>query len=128
MAYEIDGCEYEDLESYIQCGVLGHCGCGTVRSHLLYILGGLELIKKWSDPTMGGITYKAYRELATKHFTNDVAENFFYYIADKEDWVEHGTCLPGWLTAKGLTLLALLVQYKTELEALGLLQEEEKTP
>lgn len=98
----------------LQMGVLGFCGCGNPETSLLYIMQGLELITAVSpeDPVAWEIWRKAHREVLTSFFGTVGAEYFFFYWCDKEGLTEHGSGMPGWLTADGKKLLNLLQEWK----------------
>ena len=90
--------------------VFGFCACGSPKNNVKYICRGLELIqeiqgkgphevKDWST------FYDEWRSKCNTHFGNRFAADFFFYWADKNELTEHGSCIPGWLTAKGSELL-----------------------
>jgi hypothetical protein len=97
-----DGCDYETAESLIQTGVLEFCGCGREEDNLRFVLGGLEIIDEYAT----GTPFKEWKKKAIEHFGNELSAQFFYYWADKEEYSEHGSCIPGWLTNKGKDLLS----------------------
>lgn len=107
--YMLNGCAYSTATDLIQCGILGMCGCGMPEDNLEYIRGALEIVNLTPDRTDGWDDwYKGYREKVDSHFKSSESEYFFWYIADKNEWVEHGSGLPGWLDEKGIELLGLL--------------------
>lgn len=133
-AYEEDGgyrddqgVFYEDSEAFLQCAVLGFCGCGSPGDSLAYILRGLELIgeaspnerSEWRD------WYVGHRARMDEHFKSTGAEYFFLYWCDKEGFTDHGGSVPGWLTESGRSLLAMLLEWRSSLDE-GVLNEHEK--
>ncbi len=102
------GCWYEDAESLVQCGVLGMCGCGSPEANLRYVYEGLKLVceSRGNTPFTEWFNDHCARSLALHG--GELPMSFFHYWLDKEGYVEHGGCLPGWLTVKGEELLALL--------------------
>lgn len=87
---EDDGCEHETARDFIQCGILGHCGCGVPDDSLIFIKDQLIIIEK-GYPFDVGFTPLQYT---------------LWYMFDKYGLTEHGTSLPGWLTQKGEELLS----------------------
>ena len=112
-----DGCWHEDVESFLQSGILGFCGCGMPEDNLLYVLRGLELIDEKRPDVGGNAWYVGHRARLTEHFKTSGAEYFFFYWCDKQGFTEHGGSVPGWLTPDGDTLLALLREWQASLPA-----------
>jgi hypothetical protein len=103
-----EGCWHEDATSLLQAGLLRFCGCGRAEDNLRYILRGLEMVATYATGTPD------YSERSCEVFGASEAEYFFYYWADKEGLTEHGGTVPGWLTEKGKTLLAMLREWSVE--------------
>lgn len=106
------------LEDLLQNGIFGFCMCGCPEENLEYIRAGLDHIEKlrnaprpWSRDW-----YEEHRKESVDLFGNSEAEYFFYYWADKEEYTEHGSSVPGWLTDKGMALLNLLNAHTKSLE------------
>jgi hypothetical protein len=111
--FEYEECYYENSEDLLHTGFLGFCGCGNPADSLNYILGGLQLIAEEQPDGVGWIDWFHDRNTRSlKYFGSEQARLFFYYWADKEKLTEHGGCVPGWLTAKGEELLALIAEWK----------------
>jgi len=116
----INDIEYENLEDYIQTGILGFCECGQAENNLLYVLGGLELINAPKVDCWGKDLTKEdsdkwwndYKERKLAHFGNKPAEYFFFYWTDKQGLTDHGGSVPGWLNENGYKLLELLKKWK----------------
>lgn len=106
--------EYEDLESFIQVGILGMCGCGNVKANLLYVLGGLELINDWLSKSNKDFKqdYNDWVIKTEKYHGSVGAAYFFYYWLNDYCFMEHGGSVPGWFTDNGKELLELLREYK----------------
>lgn len=115
--FEYEGCRYETSLELIQCGILEFCACGMPEENLRYILRGLELIaeqppKEYEESKDQFFAWwKAHDAREMEHYKTEAGKFFFYYWADKEDYVEHGGVVPGWLTEKGQCLLDLLREY-----------------
>jgi len=96
--YEYKGCYYDDMESLLQCGVLEMCGCGCPSENIKFVAEGLKLV---------GMDYLDRRKKEDEYFGNEISAQFFYYTVDKLVLVEHGGCIPGWLTKKGKEFIRL---------------------
>ena len=94
-----DDCYYDGAVEFVQCCMLGFCGCGDPVSNLKYVLSMLELVARRGR---GAET---------------AADWFFYYWLDANGYTEHGSSLPGWLTPSGRDLIGVLR------EALGVATE-----
>ncbi len=97
------------LDDHIQAYYLEMCCCGDPEANLSYIHGALLIVnmnvekdEEWGD------FFERRKAQITYHFKTQLAENFMWYWLDSEDLIEHGSILPGWLTEKGLNLLAWL--------------------
>jgi len=102
--YSEDGCFYESSEDFIQCEILGFCGCGNPECNLEFIMNGLKYI---NDPQPEDRSkFDEWIEDGMKLFGSEGAKYFFFYWADKEGLAEHGGSVPGWLTEKGAQLLS----------------------
>ncbi len=113
--YDQDECYYEDAESFISNSVLGFCGCGMPDAALEYVRKALQIVDDlkqlvWEKK----LTYEQWEERKKEVFANKGAEYFMWYFLDNKELTEHGVSVPGWLTKKGIELLADL----TELSAL----------
>ena len=113
--YDQDGCYYEDAESFIATGVLGFCGCGMPDVALEYVRKALQIVDDLKQLVYEKkLTYEQWEERKKKVFANKGAEYFMWYFLNNKELTEHGVSVPGWLTKKGIELLADL----TELSAL----------
>ena len=102
-----DDCWHEDAEAFIQCGILGHCGCGAGGSSLKYIKNVLRLIYEIQlnfEKTNSAGDKSKWNKLHS-FFHSEGEEYTIYYMLDKLDLIEHGCSVPGWLTEKGIELL-----------------------
>lgn len=111
-----DGCDYEDLESLIQCGIFEFCVCGNPDDNLAFIMAGLEHIESlkadvWTDKK----TYDDWAAEGLLLFGSENARRFFFYWCDKAGLTEHGGSIPGWLDDHGYHALALLREWKAGL-------------
>ena len=105
-----EGCHHDDAESYIQCYVLGFCGCGMAETNLRYVrdclrhIANLRLVWEKEKPESEA-AYKEWDEAGKKLMGN--AEYFTRYVLDQKELTEHGGSVGGaWLTDKGEELLA----------------------
>lgn len=104
--------------SYLASEVLGFCGCGCREVTLQLVLDVLELLTMKS-PQEGYEAHRVwYREVykpaEEKAFGGAPASlrYFVWYTLDDKEILEHGSCVPGWLTPKGMSLLADLRSLK----------------
>lgn len=113
---------HESVEDYLH-DKLGFCGCGYpddaaefVRDALLSVYGvGDELVLATGKPVLR--TYRehdaaaeALRRLARCVFGDDDGlKMFVYYVLTELGLLEHGGCVPGWLTAEGRRVLCDLI-------------------
>lgn len=109
--YDQNECYYEDAESFISNGILGFCGCGMPDAALEYVRKALQIVDDlkqlvWKKK----ITYEQWEERKKEVFVNDGAEYFMWYFLDNKKLTEHGGSVPGWLTKKGIELLADLTE------------------
>lgn len=120
------GCTFDDAVSFYHSGIFGFCGCGEPRANLRLIRDALALTEEFfeADTELGAwneycVQY-GQRRLAL--FGTLASEQFFAYWANetKPPLMEHGGCIPGWLTDHGRRVLA-------DLQVMGL-DEEEKEP
>ena len=113
-----DNVHHDSATDLLQCGILGFCGCGRPEENLLYVLGGLELIEELHtslrEHDAWEVWWPEYKARELAHFGNENAAYFFcYWCAEQPaELTEHGGSVPGWLTAKGRELLALLREWK----------------
>ena len=89
-----DGAHYDDLSSFLQCHILGFCGCGMPESNLEFIYHLLLLKQKWSDRELN---YHSYNEELTKYLTNNIEHIkwFLDYWLDKKNITTHGGNVSG---------------------------------
>lgn len=107
-----DGCHYDSAEDLVS-GMLGFCGCGAPDLALDYVGAGLDLVAQrmalWESQDGHAETrFKATEARELEHFGTDGARYFFWYWADGEGFLEHGSLVPGWLTERGKQMLALI--------------------
>lgn len=89
--FDVDGCSYDDIESWLWCGVFGFCGCGDRKYDLLKIYNTLKM---YSNNQLLPFSLQIYA-----------------YILDKWEFTEHGSSIfSAVLTKKGEALLYLLEQ------------------
>ena len=90
----------EDPVDRINCDLLGFCGCGFPDDVLFYIKHILGIVKT-------GDYLKTPKQ--------DTGQIYFaFYVLTVKGFLEHGSSVPGWLTAKGEDLLADLQELFTE--------------
>lgn len=111
--------------NYLATEVLGFCGCGCREAALELVLEVLELIsmKRPSGYEAGRAWYReVYKPAEDKAFSGAQAglRYFVWYTLDDKEITEHGGSVPGWLTHKGMSLLADL----RSLKAAGAFEEE----
>ena len=82
------------------------CGCGKSDEALAFIKKGLEHIRGRSEVEDSAIIEKNERAV----FGSEGAAAFFYYWADRERLIDHGSSVPGWLDEKGENLLLKLTE------------------
>lgn len=89
--FDADGCSYDDIASWLWCGVFGFCGCGDRKYDLLKIYNTLKM---YSNNQLLPFSLQIYA-----------------YILDKWEFTEHGSSIfSAVLTKKGEALLYLLEQ------------------
>tara|TARA_Y100000310_G_scaffold299375_1_gene334191 strand:+ start:3278 stop:3688 length:411 start_codon:yes stop_codon:yes gene_type:complete len=95
------GCVYDTAEDFIITGILGYCGCGMPDESLMYIRKILRLIHSLHveeyDPNQ-------WKEL-DQFFSSEGEKYTMFYMLEKLELTEHGGCVPGWVTDKGIELL-----------------------
>lgn len=91
--------------------------CGNADRNLAYIRDGLKFIseKKRHDEDWKQFVVRLEIE-AVKIFGSEEARYFFYYFCDHNELIEHGTCVPGWLTKKGIEYLEDLIEILSDTE------------
>lgn len=105
--YYKDGIYYEDAETFIYSSIFNFCGCGCPNKALLHIYSSLQLIDDLTNLVYKKIiTFEEWKKRKKDIFANDGVEYFMWYFLDNNNLVEHGSCLPGWLTKKGKELLS----------------------
>jgi hypothetical protein len=94
--YVLDGCEYEDLESYVCTGIFGFCGC-VGESALRIIDKALDHFSTCRDKG----TY--WDDLVKEVFNGDEGSAYIVSsLLDNTELIEHGMAIRGsWLTDKG---------------------------
>lgn len=105
--YDDDGCEYDNLQSFLQTGILGFCGCGCPESNLLLIHDFLSLNEShrnqyrdfYSDIKDFNKLYNKQKEEIKEFVCKNWEEfaQFFWYAMDDKKITEHGTSIPGWI-------------------------------
>lgn len=101
-----EGLHYNNSEDAMMVGVLGFCGCGMPEATMVFIAEGLRLLhQRLNEPPT---EYKEWDARVTSHFGSCGARYFFWFWCDKEGLTEHGGSVPGWLTGRGVTILAEL--------------------
>ncbi|WP_349025960.1 hypothetical protein [Methyloglobulus sp.] len=101
---EADDCDFTDAKAIFSS--LNFCGCTKPDQALKHIKNGLEHIKKRHETED-----TAWMEQNELHvFGNEGAATFFYYWADNERLIDHGSSVPGWLDDKGEMLLQRLIE------------------
>ena len=108
--YDQDKCYYEDAESFISTGVLGFCGCGMPDAVLEHVRKALQIVNDIGEKKL---TYEQLEERKKEVFANKGAEYFMWYFLDNKKLTQHGGSVPGWLTKKGIELLADLTELNT---------------
>ena len=84
-----EGCSWESRGSYLQCEVIGLCGCGNPWEVMIYVRDMLQRLR--------GKDYGDYE---------DMPYMFFCYWANEMEFAEHGgTVRLSFLTEKGEELL-----------------------
>jgi hypothetical protein len=87
-----NGVSWNSLSEYIQCEILGLCGCGNPEEVMEYIRINLEKLDKCE--------YGEY---------SDLPYMFFVYWANGKDFAEHGTSARcSWLTDYGQNVLNVI--------------------
>jgi hypothetical protein len=110
---DAEGTSYDSVVELIQVGMLGQCMCGGAETNLRYVRDGLQHIARLATEHVPGTDFMEwYRRWhpgwvaeGVTLFGNENARQFFFYWADAEEFTEHGTSLPGWMTPKGRQLL-----------------------
>lgn len=85
---------------------LNFCGCGMSDEVLSFIKQALAHIKYRREADSS----QAVMENEAKVFGSAGAATFFYYWADREQLIDHGSSVPGWLDFKGELLLSKLAE------------------
>ncbi len=98
----------DDPCDYLQCSVLGFCGCGNPEENLEFIRAGLLHINDKCPDGPSDVArewYKGWVARGRQVFGNEQSRYFFFYWCSKEGLTEHGGSVPGWLSNKGRDLL-----------------------
>lgn len=107
-----DGAYYDTAVELVHVGFLGFCMCHDAAANLAYIRGGLAYIAQGQagPPDMTLEKFRAWHHVwyaeGLAFFGTELAREFFFFWADSEGFTEHGTAIPGWVTAKGQQLMA----------------------
>lgn len=104
--FEVDGLYYDTEHDYYeqQClDKLGFCGCGNPDKCLDLITKILELLNR-NDK-------EKWNELKQINDTETMLD-IIYYMLDDKLFTDHGGCIPGWASDKGIELLKLLHKEK----------------
>lgn len=116
--YWIDesGGQYLDVESFIETGLFGFCGCGNPSAVREYVRKSLQLVadrkqKVWEDK----MSFDEWKKEKDELFKTDEAELFMWYWLDNKGYIEHGSLVPGWLTVDGEELLSDLTELSKQL-------------
>jgi hypothetical protein len=105
---------FENLEDFLQEGILGFCGCGRSNANLELIHDRLQLHEKHREENENfpalNLNTPANMDLWKKHCGDHqeeikkfVMENwqafdyFFWYVMDSKNITSHGGSIPGWL-------------------------------
>jgi hypothetical protein len=104
-----EGCNYDDAETFIQCHVLGFCGCGGPEESLSYVrdclrhIANLEIVRESKDGEYDA-AYQAWEKAGVELMGKAVY--FTCYVLDQKQLTDHGVSVGGaWLTTKGKELL-----------------------
>lgn len=107
-----EGILWDGPIDFIQGHVLDFCLCGSPEENLAFILRGLEHINEGWPPDSEYADqiawYRAWFIRGTEVFGNQLSRDFFFYWTSALGLTEHGGCIPGWLTPKGLDLINVL--------------------
>lgn len=107
------GCQYQDVESFIEMGLFDFCGCGQPDAVREYVRQSLQLVNDlkqlvWENK----MTYYEWNKRKSDLFKTDEAEFFMWYWLDNKGYTEHGGGMPGWLTVDGEEILSDLDELK----------------
>jgi hypothetical protein len=108
--FKANGFRYEDAEQFLQCDILGFCGCGMPEKNLRYMrdclrhIATLRIVNE-KEKTDWESAWKEWMEAGNKLMGN--AEYFTRYVLDHRGFTEHGVGITSaWLTEQGEQLLA----------------------
>jgi len=104
-SYTWEGCYYENAVDLIQCGFLRFCACGSPEENLRYIRQALQLIQRRMTEGDPLYDWRNYEEATGSFYHTEGAKYFMYYWLDSMGLTDHGTQVPGWLTARGEQLI-----------------------
>lgn len=106
--YNYGGGYFDSLDDVLAMGILGFCGCGRPDDALRLII---NIMKTRAFPDKD-LTVLDFRDTAALVRDNaEVAAYIIFYLLDEKGLTEHGSSVPGWLTAKGE---AFVKAYDTE--------------
>lgn len=105
-----DGCHYDSLQDIVTMDVLEFCGCGDPIAALKYVHDALILVDKSYNND-----WKVTRGERDNFFNNSEGlEYFVWYYLSHLGLTEHGSSVPGWITAKGKAVIVTYELYKEE--------------
>jgi hypothetical protein len=99
---EEDSYDFSDENAIFKS--FGFCGCSTQEEALAFMRKGLAHIKFRRDADDD----EAIEQDEMAVFGSQGAATFFYYWADTQNLIDHGSAVPGWLDYKGELLLSRL--------------------
>jgi hypothetical protein len=124
---------YEDLESALNTGILGFCGCGDPLSVIRYVSGALQIVLKFEknrndfrdneklEETDTPDYFDLFEQECFQYFhEHKGADYFMWYVLDKSNLTNHGGHVPGWLLDRGKAFIELeksipIQEYETEM-------------
>lgn len=103
--YEKDGISYQDAEGVLLSGFFDFCMCGCPSETLELLYHVLKNIDS------GFEHWDERKKRDDELMFNDGIRYLVWNVLDREDMIEHGSSLPGWLTQKGRDYLSLLEEW-----------------
>ena len=95
-----DGVSHETAEDILGSKLV-FCGCGDPTSALKYVARALRLIQDYSDgPHDFSSSAERYNKMCSC-YASDGEKYFVWYVLTSHGLLEHGTCVPGWVTDAG---------------------------
>jgi len=102
-----NGCEFDNIEHFLQSKILGHCACGMPDDNLKLVHDMLTIYQDFrdKDKDLKFLSNEAKSTWNKKEddFKNYVHENwqkfvyFFWYVMNDKKIMEHGGSVPGWI-------------------------------